>query len=89
MPPGLAEMHRQLLCPVCDCIFERPHVLPCQHAFCERCISNVLHVTRPSSHCITCKLPFFRRDVAMSPVLDGVVKAFKTAVASSQASPHA
>lgn len=73
---GIATLRRQLECPICERIFERPFVLPCQHAFCERCISNIMKATSPTSQCILCCVPFFRRNVVASPVLSGVVAAF-------------
>ena len=67
---------------MCSRVLERPHVLPCQHAYCEDCLTNLARCTWPTSHCITCKVPFARRDPVPSPILQGVVRSFAAIMAA-------
>ena len=57
-PPCLKAMREQLQCPLCMRTLVRPHVLPCQHAYCADCLDNLSRHTWPSSHCIRCKAPY-------------------------------
>ena len=86
LPFGLGVLRQQLVCPMCTQVCVRPHVLPCQHAYCEDCLSNLARSTWPTSHCLTCKVPFTRRDCMASQVLDGIVRAFHSIVGRATSS---
>ena len=40
--PTKMSMYRELLeCPICMNTYDNPHVLPCQHTFCKKCIISL------------------------------------------------
>ena len=39
IPPSKSTLLQELLeCPICMNLYENPHVLPCQHTFCKKCL---------------------------------------------------
>ena len=82
MPHGVADglhaLRRHLTCPICSRIFVGAQVLPCQHAFCEECILNVVRATTPNAHCVACRAPFFRREITPSSLLQHIVRSYHT-----------
>lgn len=42
--PTKTSMLQELLeCPICMNLYDNPHVLPCQHTFCKKCIVSLQH----------------------------------------------
>ena len=74
---------------MCSRTLVKPHVLSCEHAYCEGCLANLSRSTWPNSHCITCLVPFAWRDAKPSPVLQGVVTSFDTILARISAEHQA
>jgi hypothetical protein len=38
-PPSKSTLLQELLeCPICMNLYDNPHVLPCQHTFCKKCL---------------------------------------------------
>ena len=47
--PTKSSMFQELLeCPICMNLFDNPHVLPCQHTFCKKCIISLQGGTEAS-----------------------------------------
>jgi hypothetical protein len=44
-----------LECPICYNQFENPHVLPCQHTFCKKCLNPLFNATTKSLDCPLCR----------------------------------
>jgi hypothetical protein len=74
---GIHALRAQLTCPACEDVLREPHMLPCQHALCEDCVSGVLQSACP---CVECQQPFSPLDVLPSPLLLGVVQAYRAIV---------
>ncbi|CAH2662236.1 RING-type domain-containing protein [Caenorhabditis elegans] len=73
--PVRRDLSSELLCPLCDQLFDRPVMVTCGHSYCEPCIER--H-TRDTRACVICKLdvgPF----AAMIPsiTLDNMVRKLK------------
>lgn len=57
----LHNIHEEVSCPVCMCIFKDPKQLPCLHTFCLNCLEGILHeVSRSRRDAIPC--PECRRE---------------------------
>ncbi|KAL1318446.1 hypothetical protein HN51_070763 [Arachis hypogaea] len=76
----LEEMGRELQCPICLSLLNSPASLPCSHVFCNFCIVNSM---KSSSDCPVCKIPFFPREVRLSPRLLNLVNIYKRMERSS------
>ena len=83
---GLDALRQHITCPICHRMLVRAQVLPCQHAFCEECIHNVLRATSPNSLCVVCKSPFFRREISASTLLQHIVDTYQAMAAPVSAS---
>jgi len=70
----LDSMEKELNCPICLCVMEDPHSLPCNHNFCRNCL---LHAFQNNSACPICKLPTFRREMRRNPVLNNVISVYQ------------
>uniref|UniRef100_A0A1I7UXE4 RING-type domain-containing protein n=1 Tax=Caenorhabditis tropicalis TaxID=1561998 RepID=A0A1I7UXE4_9PELO len=74
--PNRRDLSSELLCPLCDQLFDRPVMVTCGHSYCEPCIER--H-TRNTRSCVICK-----HDVgpfeAMIPsiTLDNMVRKIKS-----------
>ncbi|KAM9722900.1 tripartite motif containing 35-28 [Menidia menidia] len=55
MPEEPLPIQQDLTCPVCQCIFQDPVLLPCSHSFCRECLRRSLEVSR---RCPVCREPF-------------------------------
>ncbi|XLR24264.1 hypothetical protein S83_052164, partial [Arachis hypogaea] len=61
-------------------LLNSPASLPCSHVFCNFCIVNSM---KSSSDCPVCKIPFFPREVRLSPRLLNLVNIYKRMERSS------
>ena len=69
-----------LTCTVCNQYFDDPHVLPCYHRFCKRCLST-------SGRCALCRQPYYPKDVGQrDTVLSSTVSRFCEVLAASRVS---
>ena len=67
-----------LTCTVCNQYFDDPHVLPCYHRFCKRCLST-------SGRCALCRQPYYPKDVGQrDTVLSSTVSRFCEVIAASR-----
>uniref|UniRef100_A0A3Q1F8S7 Tripartite motif containing 35-28 n=1 Tax=Acanthochromis polyacanthus TaxID=80966 RepID=A0A3Q1F8S7_9TELE len=54
MSEETSPLQRDLTCPVCQGIFQDPHLLPCTHSFCKECLQKSLQFNK--------KCPFCRKE---------------------------
>ena len=72
-PHSKTTMLQELLeCPICMNTFENPHVLPCQHTFCKKCISSLKKNAANSSTSESISCPICRESHVLSKGLDGL-----------------
>ena len=95
----LEQLGKEMRCPICFDLFDRPHSLPCQHSFCYECVMGCFRATS-KMECPLCKAPTWRRQVTTNHTLAGIVQAFaalqeqadspvRGAAHATAASPHA
>ncbi|CAL2035199.1 unnamed protein product [Caenorhabditis brenneri] len=73
--PNRRDLSSDLLCPLCDHLFDRPVMVTCGHSYCEPCIER--H-TRNTRSCVICKHdvgPF--ESMIPSITLDNMVRKLK------------
>ena len=71
----LEQLGKEMRCPICFDLFDRPHSLPCQHSFCYECVMGCFRATS-KMECPLCKAPTWRRQVTTNHTLAGIVQAF-------------
>lgn len=53
MPDESLPLREDLTCPVCQCVFRDPMLLPCTHSFCRECLQTSLKF---SKRCPVCRV---------------------------------
>ena len=82
----LEQLGKEMRCPICFDLFDRPHSLPCQHSFCYECVMGCFRATS-KMECPLCKAPTWRRQVTTNHTLAGIVQAFEALQAQAADSP--
>lgn len=72
--PAKSTLLQELLeCPICMNLFDNPHVLPCQHTFCKKCIVSLQNNTGSgSSPSLTIDCPICREKHTLVNGVDGL-----------------
>eukprot|EP00752_Nemacystus_decipiens_P009570 g8550.t1 len=73
---GLNALAAELTCPVCLCVFEDVHSLPCSHRFCRECIMGCFKSSK-RQECPLCKIPAWKRDLTRDVSLQNIILAYK------------
>ncbi|KAL5231242.1 hypothetical protein ABZP36_030018 [Zizania latifolia] len=88
---NLEKMGRELKCPICLSLLSSAVSTPCNHIFCNDCLTESM---KSASSCPVCKVPFRRREIKPAPHMDNLVCIFKsmeaatgTIVVSTQVAP--
>ena len=82
----LEQLGKEMRCPICFDLFDRPHSLPCQHSFCYECVMGCFRATS-KMECPLCKAPTWRRQVTTNHTLAGIVQAFEALQEQAADSP--
>ncbi|CAM9826789.1 unnamed protein product, partial [Hapterophycus canaliculatus] len=72
----LNALAAELTCPVCLCVFEDVHVLPCSHRFCLECITGCFRSSK-RQECPLCKIPAWKRDLTRDVPLQNIIVAYR------------
>ncbi|XP_060546862.1 zinc-binding protein A33-like isoform X2 [Pantherophis guttatus] len=57
----VSSFTEDLLCPICLCLFRKPHILECGHSFCAPCLEPCIPTGESSGLCPQCRHPFTLR----------------------------
>lgn len=59
--PTKSTLLQELLeCPICMNLYDNPHVLPCQHTFCKKCIVSLHNTSSAGGGALTIDCPICR-----------------------------
>eukprot|EP00903_Cladosiphon_okamuranus_P009192 g8779.t1 len=73
---GLNALAAELTCPICLCVFEDVHSLPCSHRFCRECIMGCFKSSK-RQECPLCKIPAWKRDLTRDVSLQNIILAYR------------
>ncbi|OQS03604.1 hypothetical protein THRCLA_04076 [Thraustotheca clavata] len=64
----------EMRCPICLETLDNPRSLPCNHCFCENCITTALGF---AGNCPVCKAPVRKRTLRIDPSIERIHRALK------------
>ncbi|CAM9354004.1 unnamed protein product [Ectocarpus sp. 4 AP-2014] len=73
---GLNALAAELTCPICLCVFEDAHSLPCSHRFCLECILGCFKSSK-RQECPLCKIPAWKRDLTRDVSIQNIIAAYR------------
>ncbi|KAJ7977203.1 BRCA1-associated RING domain protein 1 [Quillaja saponaria] len=73
------KMGLELKCPLCLNLFQKPMLLPCDHIFCNSCITIS---TISGAECAICKSQFAHQDPRAAPFIENIVTVYRSLVAT-------